>query len=71
MSPFRRRDFLLLSLVVVSIFTWLRFTQFGPPNRPRVDFSHVEASRGPQGNLLQDGYADNEPPANATLGVRL
>jgi hypothetical protein len=66
MGPCRRRDLLLLSLV--AVFLCYHLIQFGLPTIPRVDLSRVQLSNS-QLLLGAEHYADDEPPANSTLGV--
>ena len=69
-GPCRRRDLLLLSLVAASLFLFFHLTQFGIPDIPSADLSRIHLNNA---QLLLGGehYADNEPPANSTLGVCL
>jgi hypothetical protein len=68
MIPCRRRDLVLLSLVAFSLFLWFQFAYFGPSTTSRIEISRVEPTRA---QLLGEDYADDEPPANATLGVSI
>jgi hypothetical protein len=71
MTPTRRRDVIFLAAFAASFFIWFNFLRISSPVQ-YVAPSRVEPTF--QGHILADvdydRYADDEPEANSTLGVR-
>jgi hypothetical protein len=72
MNPTRRRELIFLASFAASFFIWFNFWRFSSPALRVVEPTRTEPLFHGHifADIEPDKYADDEPEANSTLGVR-